>query len=112
MDQVVPLSTAPNQTMAVSLSVNGVSLLVKLNLRYNEMAQYWVMDISDSDGNVMVANIPLLTGVFPAANILGQFGYLEIGNAYVLDISNDDARDYPNALDLGTSFLLLWGDNV
>jgi Domain of unknown function (DUF6983) len=112
MDQVVPLTTAPNQTMSVDLSVNNVSMLLNLNLRFNELSRYWIMDISDADNNMLLSNIPLLTGVYPAANVLGQFQYLEIGSAYVLNISNDLSRDYPADDDLGTDFILLWSDNV
>lgn len=112
MDQVVPLSNAPNQTMDVSLFINNETLPLKLTTRYNEQIQYWVMDISDSDGNIILTNIPLVTGVYPAANVLGQYQYLNIGSAYVLNVSNTESRDYPNNLDLGTDFILLWSDNV
>jgi hypothetical protein len=70
------------------------------------------MDIADANNNIVLSDIPLLTGYYPAANILGQYQYLEIGSAYVLDISNDDVRDYPSVNDINTSFVLLWGDNV
>lgn len=92
--------------------MDGDPLILNLTIAYNEMAQYWVMSIDDEDGNSLLSNIPLLTGFFPAANILGQYVYLQIGSAYVLDMSNSVPIDYPNASDLGSDFVLLWGDNV
>jgi hypothetical protein len=112
MDQVIILTNEPNQRMGMSLTVNGASLQLNVTLRYNEMINYWIMDIADANNNSVLTDIPLLTGVFPAANILGQYQYLQIGSAYVLDVSNDDVRDYPNVNDIATSFVLLWGDNV
>lgn len=112
MDQIVPLSNAPNQTMTVAVSINGVSLVLTLVIRYNEIVGYWIMDIADSDSNILLSDIPLLTGVWPSANVLAQYQYMNIGSAYVLKNTNDLSRDYPNSLDLGTDFLLLWSDNV
>jgi hypothetical protein len=112
MDQIVPLSNAPNQSMTVNLSINDSSLLLQLTCNYNEMLQYWVMGISDTNGNNILSDIPLLTGVYPASNILSQYQYLNIGSACVLDVSNDDVRDYPKSDDLGIGFVLLWSDNA
>jgi hypothetical protein len=112
MDQIVPVTNAPNHTMTANLSVNGQQLNLLLTFNYNEMAQYWNMIIADQNNNVLLADIPLLTGVYPAANLLNQFQYLNIGSCYILDNSASDPRDYPDSLTLGTDFLLLWGDNV
>jgi hypothetical protein len=51
----------------------------------------------------------MLTGVYPAANMLAQHAYLAIGSAYLLNVGSSDA-DYPGANDLGSDFLLVWGD--
>lgn len=112
MDQIVPVSNAPNHTMTVNLSVNGAQLVLGLIFNYNEMVQYWVMSIADANNNILIADLPLLTGVWPAANLLSQYQYMNIGSAYILDNSNSDALDYPNSQTLGTDFLLLWSDNV
>jgi hypothetical protein len=112
MDQIVPLTTAPNQTFPVNLAINGAQLTLYLSLSFNEMAGYWVMLIADQNRNVLLTDIPLLTGAYPAANILNQYGYMEIGDAYVLNVGSVVDADYPNAFELGTQFILLWGDNV
>lgn len=120
MDQIVPLSTQPNQSFLANLTVNGASLKLNLSVTFNEIAQYWMLGVADANNNVLIAGIPLLTGSWPAANLLKQYQYLQIGSAYLLNVSNTSlaneleltAVDYPNGGDLGTSFILLWGDNV
>jgi hypothetical protein len=108
--QIVPLAVAPNQTFAVQLTVNGQPLTLNLLLGYSEMAGYWQLTISSVNGTVLIASVPLITGWSPAANILGQYQYLQIGSAYLLNTGNVNV-DYPGPNNLG-SFSLLWGDNA
>ena len=109
-NQVLPLSSAPNQTFTTQLTVDGSPLTLGIALDFNEMAGYWEMAISDSTGALLVANVPLITGWYPAANLLGQYGYLKIGSAYLLNTGNADV-DYPGANQLGL-FSLVWGDTA
>jgi hypothetical protein len=113
MYQIVNLSSTPNQSFLANLSVNGAALKLNLTINFNEIAQYWTMGIADVNNNILISEVPLLTGTYPAANILGQFQYMNIGSAYLLNVSNGSTTlDYPNGQDLGTDFVLLWGDNV
>jgi hypothetical protein len=107
--QIVPLTTANNQTFSVQLAVNGQSLTLNLGVSYNAMAGYWQMSIADVNGNPLVASVPLVTGEYPAANLLAQYGYLAIGDAYLLNTS-DSPADYPGQSNLN-QFTLLWTDN-
>jgi hypothetical protein len=75
------------------------------------MAQYWLMSVSDSQGNLLLSSVPMVTGSWPAANLLAQQGYLNIGSAYIINLGQVP-DDYPNANELGSAFLLLWDDNV
>jgi hypothetical protein len=109
---VIPLSTTANQTLTITPIVDGSPLTLELELNYNEMANYWVMSISNGQGNLLLTSIPLITGSYPAANILGQYGYLEIGSAYIINASNTPLTDYPNNYSLGTDFVLIWGDTA
>ena len=111
MPQIIPLTNAPNQSISTSLAVNGSVLRLQLDIFFNEISQIWMMDISDSQGNLLVSDVPLLTGSWPAANMLAQYGYMNIGSAYLINLGQV-ADDYPNANELGNSFLLLWGDNA
>lgn len=110
MNQTVPLTNAPNQTFSVQLVVNGQPLTLNLALSWQSMSGYWTLQISDVNNNELVASVPLVTGVYPAANILAQYGYLEIGSAYLLNTGNAPL-DYPDQASLNL-FSLLWGDNT
>ena len=110
MAQIIPLTNAPQQTLNVSLNVDGSVLRLGLEIYYSEMAQYWLMDIYNSSGDLLLSSIPLITGSWPAANLLCQQGYLNIGSCYVINLGQVP-EDYPNANELGNGFLLLW-DNT
>jgi len=110
MNQVVPLTNSPNQSLSVSLNVNGAVLRLQLFIYFNDMAQYWAMQILDSSGNILISEVPLLTGSWPAANMLAQYGYMNIGSAYLINLGQT-SDDYPNQNELGNNFILLWGDN-
>jgi len=76
------------------------------------MANYWVATIADvSTGQIILDSLPLVTGQYPAANLLGQYAYLGLGSAVVLNMENSPL-DYPDSETLGTIFLLAWGDTV
>lgn len=111
MDQIVPLDSSANQSFTVSLSVDDNILTLQLVIGFSEMAQYWVMSISDNQGNLLLSSIPLITGDWPAANLLAQYGYLQIGSAYIIN-AGQVAIDYPDNVSLGTDFYLLWSDTA
>lgn len=110
MAQLIPLTQAPNQVFSVQLTVDGNSLTLNFVLSYSAMAGWWQLQISDVQGNLLLASVPLITGYYPAANILAQYGYLQIGSAYMLNTGNDP-NDFPSSSDL-TQFSLLWGDTA
>ena len=109
-DQIIPLDTQPNQSFKASVSVGGALVTLQVTLRFNEEAQYWVMTLYDAAGFLLLDSVPLLTGAFPAADILGQYAYLGIGSAYVVNASQVASPDYPDNSDLGTDFQLAWAD--
>lgn len=111
MSQIIPLSSAPDQTFAVTLQVDGAALTLNLRIRWNSMAGYWAMSISNSAGVLLLDSLPLITGWFPAANILAQYGYLKIGSCYILNEEGNSFSDYPGVNDLGSGFQILW-DNT
>lgn len=109
-DQVIPLTVAPNQSFVCQLTVDAEPLTLGFTLNYTDMSGYWQMAVYDSVGNLIVANVPLITGWYPDANLLGQYGYMRIGSAYLLNTGNA-STDYPDASNLG-QFSLLWSDTV
>lgn len=111
MYQTVTLSPLPLQTKTVQLQIDGNAISLQLAIRWSEMAGYWVMTIYDSQSNMLLDSIPMITGWYPAANLLAQYGYLKIGSAYILNLGSSGS-DYAGRNDLGTVFVLLWGDTA
>lgn len=111
MAQIIPLNNSPNQSLSVALTVDGNILRLQLEIGFSEMAQYWLMTILDTGGNLILSSIPMITGDWPAANLLAQYGYLRIGSAYIIN-AGQVAADYPDASSLGTDFVLLWDDTA
>lgn len=110
-DQIIPLTNSPNQKLQVAVQVDGAILSLALAINYNEMAGYWVMGVSLPSGPLIIGGLPLLTGGWPAANILGQFQWLGIGSCYLIN-SGQSNSDYPDDTELGNDFFLLWGDSA
>lgn len=108
--QLVLLSSAPNQALRLALNVNGSALTLSLNQYYNRVGGFWMFDISNAQGVLLVGSVPLVTGDWPGANILAPYEYLQIGEAYVIN-QNGAASDIPNSTNLA-QFSLLWTDNV
>lgn len=108
--QLVPLTTEPNQTVTVSLNIDGTVADYFLDLHYNEIAGYWTMSITDSAGNLLLDSVPFVTGSIPAGNILGQFAHLGIGSAFIVNASSLDVQDYPGIATLGNAFVLIWSN--
>jgi hypothetical protein len=137
MLQQVVISNSPNQSFTAALTVDGQALSLNLKIRYDEMAGYWVMTISDVNNNLLVDSVPMICGAYPAANLLQQQRYLAIGSAYIVNVSNTNESsvttglgygqggygqggygggiglggvDYPDNTNLGTDFQLWWDD--
>lgn len=109
--QQIPLDTSPNQSFNITLDIDGQNTTLRLTIRFNELSGYWLMDIANEQKISILQGIPLVSGVYPADNLLGQYGYLNIGSAFLLR-TNDDLTDIPNETNLGTSFVLVWGDTL
>jgi hypothetical protein len=136
--QVIPLNNSPNQTFTVQLNIDGKPLILNVGLRFNSMAGYWLMTLSDINNSLIVDSVPLITGTYPAANILKQQVYKAIGAWYIINVSNllvetgsdvgygmgpyggppgyggeqgQGGVDYPDNTNLGTDFQL-WVDDT
>ena len=109
-NQIIPLTTAPNQTFTVQLTVDGNPLTLNLTLSYSAMAGWWQLGIANAQNTELIASVPLITGWYPCANLLAQYGYLQIGSAFLLN-TGASLNDYPGLNDL-PSFSLLWSDTV
>lgn len=112
MFQNIPLVGSINQKFQVTLTINNENMLFNITVIYNEIAGYWVLTIGNAATNtVLVDSVPLFANVYPAGDLLGQFGYLEIGKWYIVNISNIQS-DIPTYENLGTDYILVVGDNT
>lgn len=103
---IVPLTTSPNQKFTSTIPVDGKKMKFNFFLRYNTEAKYWVLDIFNSQNNSLIVSINLVCGL----NLLEQYSYLKIGSAYIVKVDNSLTDDAPNEYNLGTDFVLVWGD--
>lgn len=133
--QLVPLTNSPNQAFTVQLQVDGNPLSLNLTIRYDNMAGYWVMSISNVNNVLLIDSIPMICGGYPAANLLQQQRYLAIGSCFIINIANliptgsnigygqggygqgpyggelaQGGIDYPDDTNLGQTFQLWWDD--
>ncbi|MBG6243106.1 MAG: hypothetical protein EKE20_15390 [Candidatus Symbiopectobacterium sp. Dall1.0] len=85
----MPLSPDNQQ---FNYAVNGVSY----HFRFIWRGTFWAIDISDSQGTLIIGGIPMITG----ADLLGQHVHLGLGFA-LLVLCDDPGQEYPTATDLG-----------
>ncbi len=112
MLQQIPVTSMQNQSFQTTIVVNGQNVTLGIVLRFNEVAGYWVMTLSNPANNTLILDsIPLFADIYPAGNILGQYEYLGIGEWFLINVSGTTV-DLPNINNLGTAYLLLVGNNL
>lgn len=89
---VVPFLVGQPQTLGIVL--NGIRYV--LRVYWNDPAQCWNFDLSDSSKNPILQGIPIVTGV----NLLAQYAYLGIGGRLIAQTTND-ANAVPTFTNLG-----------
>lgn len=110
---IIPLTPAPNQTFRCTIPVDGENLPLQFGLRYNQQAKYWTMSVTHGNtGKLLLDSIPIITGEYPAANLLEQYSYLKIGSAVVVPVGPETSNPEPDDETLGSSFALVWGDTI
>jgi len=108
--QKIPLTCDANQTFQATLTIGDTSTTLTFTLKYNGVAGYWVMSISDTSGTLLIDSLPLVRGDYPAGNLLGQYAYLGLGSAYIISTGTSDL-DYPDDSTLGDEFILIWSSS-
>jgi len=108
-DQLVSVTSQPYQYLTAQLEVDGQALTLNLVVYWHYMSGYWLVDVYAAQGDLLLSGVPLITGAYPAANLLGQQVYLSIGAAVIINQSSGQ-QDYPGINTLGSQFSLLWGD--
>lgn len=87
--------------MTISGTKRNVTFI--LTQSYNAQAGYWVLGIYDQTDSPIVLNLPLFCG----QDLLGQYGYLNIGHLCLVNIG-DQSIEYPNADNIDGNFELAW----
>ena len=110
---IIPLTTEPNQSFNCTIPIDGNNRRLSFILRYNSIAKYWNLSIRDGvSGELLIDAIPLQRGQYPAADLLGQYGYMGLGSAVIAQQGELPAGADPDDTNLGSEFYLVWGDTV
>lgn len=105
MYSAIPLEAVPNYSFSSTIPVDGTNITLIFHITYNELAKYWLIDISDNEGNMLISEMPLV----PAQNILEQYAYMGIGSAYLLPRAQVKEQ-WPSADTLTSDWYLIWSD--
>lgn len=89
----IPLSPEA-QTFAITLAGKQY----RLTLRWNAVAECWVLDIRDVSGAPVLLGIPVVTGL----DLLMQYAFMGFGGMLVAQ-TDHDADAVPQAANLGTA---------
>ncbi|UUZ80630.1 hypothetical protein LJK88_38220 [Paenibacillus sp. P26] len=109
-NKIIPLIKSQNQSFTITLPVNGQNMTLTLGFTYNTQGEYWFMSVRDRTGALLLDAVPIVTGEYPATDILGQHDYMNIGTAIVLP-DNNLQIGIPAFDDLGVNYYLAWTDN-
>jgi len=107
MYSIIPITAKPRNTFLCKIPVDSKNITLVFSTRYNEIAGYWNVSVSDGNGTELIHNLPML----PGQNILEQYSYLEIGASCVIPAHKME-DEWPNAGNLGTDWLLVWSDTA
>lgn len=111
--KIVPLQSSPNQNFTCTLPIDAKNITLAFTFTWNGIGEYWFMSITDSRSNTLLLDaVPLVTGLFPATDLLGQYTYLGIGSAAIVPVSSLSAADIPDETNLGSEYVLMWGDTI
>ena len=105
---IVPLTINPNQKFTSTIPIDGKKMKFNFFLRYNTEAKYWVVDVYNGQNDSLIVSLNLVCGL----NLLEQYSYLNIGSAYIYKVDTTLEDDRPDEYNLGSKFLLVWGDTI
>ncbi|NOU95587.1 hypothetical protein GC093_20475 [Paenibacillus sp. LMG 31456] len=110
--KIIPLASGANQSFSCTLPVDAKNITLAFTFTWNGIGEYWFMSIADvKTKELLLDAVPLVTGLFPAADLLGQYTYLGIGSAAIVPISSLTSG-IPEGTNLGSDYVLVWTDTV
>ena len=112
----LPRTNDPRQVFTVDVSVDGVALHARVELRYLSAPDRWVISIWDNATSVLLINqIPLVCSYGELNDLLLPYRYIRdgagLGSLFVLRNKDESVAANPSKDSL-TDFSLLWGDTL
>ena len=112
----LPRTNDPRQVFTMDVTIDGVPLHSRVELRYLSAPDCWVLSVWDNASSVLLINqIPLVCSYSELNDLLLPFRHLRegvgIGSLFVLRNTDDPSTADP-AKDNLTEFILLWGDTL
>lgn len=50
MLSIIPIKSTPNYKFSTKIPVDGENLILQFEIQYNELSDYWIINISDNNG--------------------------------------------------------------
>lgn len=113
MYQIIPPPSSLNERKTVTVDVDESKHTLQLRFRFIETLGLWHMSIyNPRTGSCMAEYIPLLSGLYPASDLLGPFGALGIGSACIVPLVKVPITPNPSKTNFGSEYALVWGDRI
>ena len=111
---ILPVVDVPRHVFMVDVELDGAPMRAKVEIRYLEAPDQWVISIADHEtGEELVRQVPLVCSYGEINDLLGAFGHLRngvgIGSLFVLKNTDKPDTEDPGK-DTLKQFQILWGD--
>ena len=111
---VLPRTNDPRQVFTVDLTVDGMALHARVELRYLSAPDRWVISVRDNASSMLLVNqIPLVCSYGELNDLFLPFRHLRdgagLGSLFVLRNTDEPSTADPAKGNL-TEFVILWGD--
>ena len=112
----LPRTNDPRQVFTVDLTIDGVALHARVELRYLSATDRWVISIWDNASSVLLINqVPLVCSYGKLNDLFLPFRQLRdgagLGSLFVLRNTDCPSSENPTKGNL-TEFVTLWGDTL
>lgn len=94
----IPLTATP-QRFTINLSGKAY----RVRLWWNVIGQRWVIDLANTDGEVIISSIPVVSG----ADLLDQYRYLGLGGK-LYAYTDAELGEPPTRINLGSNGKIYW----
>lgn len=98
----------PLTPVAQNFQISLAGVVYTLTVKWNDIGQFWIMDIADITNVRIVSCLPFITG----DDLLDGFEYLEFGGAFFILTNGNDPFNIPTYTNLGTDSNLYFQTSV